>query len=101
METRNVSLTVLSPRGMLPKIEQVAAARSLSGLSGKKIGILNNTKSGGDEILSYIEKTLRKQIPDIELRTWRVPVGLSPDSKKPLLEQIAEYSDGVFALMGD
>jgi len=101
MQTPNLTLRVLNPRGRIPEIDEIPAVSSLGKLDGKKIGILNNAKGGGEEILSYIKEDLTRQIPDIELRTWRVPFALSPGEKEPRLKEITEYSDGVLALMGD
>ena len=101
MQTGKVEITVLNPRGTPPKVDKITAASPLSGLQGRKIGILNNMKSGGAALLSHIEEALRSVIPDIELRTWSVPFAASPEQKAPRLKEIAAYSDGVLALMGD
>jgi hypothetical protein len=101
MQTDGVAITVLNPRGLSPGGEKITAAAPLSGLQGKKIGILNNLKSGGAALLSHIEEALTSEVPDIELRTWRVPFAASPEEKAPRLKEMAGYSDGVFALMGD
>lgn len=101
MQTDDVTITVLNPRGLSPRVDRIAAASPLSGLQGKKIGILNNMKGGAAALLSHIEEALTSEIPNIELRTWRVPFAASPEEKAPRLKEIAQYSDGVFALMGD
>ena len=101
MQTHNITLRVLSPRGGRPEIDEISAVSPLGRLDGKKIGILNNAKSGGEEIISYIKEELQSRVPNIRLRDWRVPFALSPGKKEPRLKEIAEYSDGVLALMGD
>ena len=53
------------------------------------------------EILSFIDKALVEKVPDIQLRTWRVPFAMVPSEKEPRLKEIADYSDGILALMGD
>jgi hypothetical protein len=58
-------------------------------------------KSGGGALLPHIEEALKSEIPDIELRIWSVPFAASPEEKAPRLKEMAEYSDGVFAIMGD
>ncbi len=101
MQKGRVTLKVLNPRGKESEIAQISATQQLKDLSGKKIGILNNTKSGGNALLPYVEESLKRRIPYIELRTWNVPFMLSPDVKAPRLKEIADYSDGVIALMAD
>jgi hypothetical protein len=101
MQTSGMTLKVLNPRGRRPAIDEIPAVSPIGGLEGKKIGILNNAKGGGEEILSFIEKALTEKIPDIRLRTWRVPFAMIPSEKEPRLKEIADYSDGVLALMGD
>jgi hypothetical protein len=101
MEIRNVTLKVLNPRGMEPEISQTRATSQLSDLKGKRIGILNNTKSGGNELLPYVQGDLKRRIPDVEMREWDVPFMLAPESKAPRLKEIANYSDAVIALMAD
>jgi len=101
METSNVTLKVLNPRGTEPEISHAPATSQLSDMKGKKIGILNNTKSGGNELLPYVQADLKRRISDVEMHEWNVPFMLAPDSKAPRLKEIADYSDGVIALMAD
>ena len=95
------NLEVLSPRGRLPETETFDGSQSLGGLNGRKIGILNNSKSGGDLLLPYVLDAIRARTPDVEFREWRVPFMLDPAEKAPRLEEIAAESDGVIALTGD
>ena len=101
MQTPTTTLKVLNPRGGKPEIDDIPTVSPLGNLDGKKIGILNNAKGGGEEILSSIKENLKGRIPDIQMRDWRVPFALSPTEKEPRLKEIAAYSDGVLALMGD
>ena len=96
-----VTLRVLNPRAEVESVPQVSALPRLGNLTGKKIGILSNSKPGGEMLLPYLEEALKKRIPDVELRTWRVVFGRSPDVKEPMLKEVAGYGDGVIALMGD
>ena len=43
-----VTLKVFSPRAEVESVPQVSSSARLGDLTGKKIGILNNGKSGGD-----------------------------------------------------
>ena len=101
MGVSKVSLKVFNPRGELESIPQVSISPRLDKLTGKKIGILNNSKAGGEMLLPYLEEALKKRVPDAELRTWRVLFASPPDVKEPKLREIAEYADGVIALTGD
>ena len=101
MQRSPVTLKVLSPRGKVTGMTEVSLSPRLGDLNGKRIGVLNNTKSGGEMLLPYIMEALKRRFPTVQSRTWRIPVGLPPDHKEPKLREIAEYSDGVITLMGD
>jgi hypothetical protein len=101
MNTSEVTLEVLNPRGKIPEDIGISVLGRLSDLSGRKIGVLNNTKIDGDTLLPYLEESLRRRISAIQLLTWKVPYGLSLELKEPRLREIVEYSDGVIALLGD
>ena len=96
-----VTLQVLNPRAEVERMPQVSASPRLGSLTGRKIGILNNGKTGGEMLLPYLEETLKKRISDVELRTWVVPFARPPEVKEPILTEIAEYGDGVIVLIGD
>ena len=101
MQVSKVTLNVFNPRAEFESIPQVSVSPRLDKLTGKRIGILSNGKAGGEMLLPYLEEALKKRIPDIELRMWRVGFARLPDAKEPILKEIAEYADGVIALMGD
>ena len=101
MHESEVTLEVLSPRGRVVEKAGGATLGRLSDLSGRKIGVLNNTKSGGEMLLPYLEEALKRRIPTLQLRTWRIPFAFPPELKEPRINDIVEYSDGVIALMGD
>ena len=101
MESSRVTLKVLNPRGIVTERREVSLSNRLGDLNGKKIGVLNNTKIGGEMLLPYLIETLNKRSPTIQLRTWRIPTSLSPDQREPRVRELAEYSDGVIVLIGD
>jgi hypothetical protein len=101
MAGKHIRLEVMSPRGELPQAMEFPAARGLADLTGQKIGILNNTKSGGDLLLPYVLDSLKARHPGVVFREWRVPFQLDPAEKAPRLEELARYADGVIALTGD
>ncbi|MFC1967295.1 hypothetical protein ACFLV2_01440 [Chloroflexota bacterium] len=70
-------------------------------LEGKKIGVINNTKNGGEILWPFIEEELRKRYPKVEFREWRIGFAFVPEEKEPMLQEVTAYSDGVIAFMGD
>ncbi|MFC1965617.1 hypothetical protein ACFLWI_01530 [Chloroflexota bacterium] len=96
-----VTLRVFNPRAEIESTPPVSASPGLGSLAGRKIGILNNSKGGGDMLQPCLEKVLKRRFPDIEFRTWRVPFTESPDVKEPRLREIVEYGDGAIVMMAD
>ena len=101
MGDEKVILKVLNPRGKVPKRAESSLSAPLDSLNGKKIGILNNTKTGGEMLMPYFKESLQKRFPDIEFRTWKVHFAQSPEIKEPKLKEMAEWSDGIIAFNGD
>ncbi|MDO8472898.1 MAG: hypothetical protein Q7T05_03685 [Dehalococcoidia bacterium] len=97
----SVNLEVLNPRGNAVRHMQTPVSSSLKSLNGKKIGVLDNGKPAGKMLFPFVEEALKERFPDIQMRTWSVPLDLSPELKEPRLKEIAEYSDAVIALLGD
>jgi len=97
----SVILKLLNPRGTVDGAKQIRSSPRLRDLAGKKIGILNNGKAGGMMLLPYLKESLQKHHAGIELREWEVPLAWSEEVKEPVLNEIANHSDGVIALMGD
>ena len=95
-----VKLEVLDPRGELFTPPVTPINSRLNTLSGKKIGILNNTKPGADAFQPYMEKALKQAVPTVETKTWVIPYNAYPDKEKDL-KALAEWSDGVIGLLGD
>lgn len=96
-----MTLKVMNPRGEAEAIKKVALSPRLPSLQGRKIGILQNTKPGGDMLLPYVQDALKARFPGIEFRKWTVPHHMLPDEKTQALKEIVAYSDGVIALIGD
>jgi len=101
MQKENITLKVLNPKGEIQRVDEIQTVSGLGTLHGKKIGILNNTKTGGEELLDLVEDSLKQKVGDVKIQRWRVPFMLPSDTKNPRLKEIADYSDGVIALMGD
>ena len=97
----HLELRVLNPRGKVSRTPQSLVSPGLGKLTGKKIGILWNGKPMGEVLLPFVEEALKKQLPNTEIRKWIVPISQSDDLKAPKIKEIAEYADGVIALVGD
>ena len=95
------TLGVLSPVAPDEDIPQIAATATLRKFQGARIAILNNIKPGADMLQPYLEKELRKRIPDVEIKSWRVPFSTPQPEKDLMLAEIAEFADGVIAGVGD
>jgi hypothetical protein len=96
-----VELRVFNPRGEVAGDPRVPASPGLGDLGGKKIGILWNGKFMGGVLLPYLEEALKKRFRDVQFRQWLVPLAQSAEVKAPKIKEIADYSDGVIALIGD
>ena len=101
MADKKVSLEVLNPTGEVLEVPVLSSSPRLSRLAGKKIGLINNTKAGGETLIPYLKEALPKHFPDINLREWKLHFSLATDLKEPIIRDIVENSDGVIALMGD
>lgn len=95
-----VKLKVLDPRAEISTPPPVPISARLSSLSGKKIGILNNTKEGARAFQPYLEKMLKEVEPTVELKTWTIPYNDYATKEKDL-QEIAKWSDAVIGFIGD
>ena len=98
--TGPVRLEILDPRGELHTSPLSLIATRLSALEGKKIGILNNTKPGADALQPYLEQALMEAVSNIQIRTWVISYNAYPNKEEDL-NALAEWSDGVIAMLGD
>ncbi|MDO8567680.1 MAG: hypothetical protein Q7R57_03075 [Dehalococcoidales bacterium] len=96
-----ITLKVLNPRAEVEKAPEINASPRLNDLAGRKIALLKNGKSGAELLHPYLEDALKQSIPGVKLQTWLVPLSRTPEEKAPILKEIADYADGVIALIGD
>lgn len=101
MPESKVTLKVLNPRGRNTRMEKKPVSSRLGTLDGSKIGVLSNTKNGGEILWPFVEDALKRRASGVQFRTWRLHFGLPPEQKEPTLKEIAENSDAVIAFMGD
>lgn len=96
----NVEVKVLDPRAELLTQASVPINARLSTLEGKKIGILKNTKPGGDDFAPALMQVLKETYPRVEFKMWSVSYNDYP-AKANDLKEIATWSDAVIGMMGD
>lgn len=96
-----VTIEVLSPRGKVVRSLQTPVSSNLESLNGKKIGVLDNGKPAGKMLFPFVEEALKERFPTIQMRTWSIPLDLSPDLKENRINDIVACSDAVIALLGD
>lgn len=95
-----VELTVLDPRAELASAPATPINPRLAALTGKKIGIINNTKPGADSFQPYLLQVLKESYPNIEFKVWNISYNTYPNKTKDL-KAVAAWSDGVIGLLGD
>ena len=96
-----VKLQVMNPRGKTSQVVKKPISPRLETLESKKIGVINNTKSGGQILWPYVEADLKKRYPGIEFQSWRIGFAFLQERKEPLLREVADYADAVVGHMGD
>jgi len=95
-----VELKVLDPRAELMSAPATPINPRLATLSGKKIGIINNTKPGADSFQPYVLQVLKESYPNIAFKVWNISYNSYPNKAKDL-KAVAQWSDGVIGLLGD
>jgi hypothetical protein len=93
-------LKILEPRGEIFAPPAMPVTARLGTLTGRKIGILNNTKPGATAIQPFLEKALKAMHSDIEFKTFVISYNDYPGKGKDL-SALADWSDGVIGLLGD
>lgn len=101
MPGSTIKLEVLNPRARIHEKVQKTISERLDTLNGKKIGILDNGKPAAGLLTPYYEEALKRRFPNIQFRTWSVPLALKQELKEPRLKEMAHWSDAVIALTGD
>jgi hypothetical protein len=95
-----ITLNVLNPVSDVHVVNTSTSTR-LSSLEGKRIGILENNKPGALMLLPFLQQGIKKQVPHVEMRVWKIPRHWSEAEKEPLLREIAGYGDAFIGLMGE
>jgi hypothetical protein len=95
-----VELKVLDPRAELFTSPSVPISARLRTLDGKKIGILKNSKPGGDDFAPALMQVLKEVYPTIEFKLWSIPYNEYPNKDNDL-KALAACSDAVIGMLGD
>ena len=83
-----------------PERAEAATAKRVTGLDGKVVGLLNNGKVNGDQLLALVRDELatRYDIRDVVAMTKR---GASVVADDAMLEALASQCDVVVTAIGD
>jgi hypothetical protein len=92
-------LAVFDPRGRVDA-ERVALAPRISGLAGKRLGILDNTKWNANRLLRKTAALLQERHGVGELRYYKKE-SFSKVADPALVAEIAANSDIVLTAIGD
>ena len=65
MNSGNISLELMNPRGEIEKPPVYDPSPRVSDLSGKKIGLYSNGKHGVDHLYTVIENLLQERYPGL------------------------------------
>jgi hypothetical protein len=95
-----VALITLDPTGARP-VHQHSIAPRLSGLNGKRLGLLHNVKTNAKELVVDLGELLRARY-DVTLVGPMLTEGQSGMLAKPeQLQQLAKEADFVITAIGD
>ena len=96
----NIELKVVNPRGEIEPPPIFAPAPRLDTLSGKKIALVHNNKSGADTFLDAVEELLLKKYPDIEfIKGYTTNPNLAREPE--FYDEVAGKADGFIFGSGD
>ena len=95
----NVMLEVMNPRGELPPKPLFGIQRRVPDLAGKKIGLVDNTKTGTKLFFDRLEQELKDRFPTATILRFR-KTGYS-DVQSALYKEIAAKCDTFVLAMGD
>jgi hypothetical protein len=100
----NDSFSVLSPWAEADPVPARGISPRVTGLAGKKIGLLHNSKRSAEPILSVVESKLKVQIPVAQFSHFinSVPNEIAAESTaKDKFEDWVKSVDAVVAAVGD
>jgi len=102
MAAKTIKIEVLNPLGERKDPTVLPSRPRPADLTGKRIGILNNTKTGADFLQPHYEKALEEKFPAVKIKSWRLPyIFIDLAINRKTLKEVAENSDVVLVLVGD
>jgi hypothetical protein len=103
-DNSGIAYEVLSPWAEADPIPLRGLAPRLNGLSGKKIGLLRNSKRAADPILTVASRMLKEKYPDIQFCWFRGNTFSASELEKERLPEFEDWIksvDAVVAAVGD
>ena len=94
-----VTLEVMNPRGEISPKPLLGIQPRVSGLAGKKIGLVDNTKTGVKLFFDRLEQELKGRFPTATILRFR-KTGYS-DRQEALYKEVAAKSDTFIFAIGD
>ena len=82
-----------------PELESVALAPRPGDLTGKRLGLIDNTKANAAALLEAVAALLESELRPAEIVRRRVPATLPADDA--LLDELARECDLVIEAVGD
>jgi len=95
-----VTLEVLNPRGEIPPVPVAGLSPRLASLDGKKIGLIDNLKTGADRFLTALEEQLKEKAPGAAIIRYEKPESAIAFVPK-FYEQVAQECDAFIFATGD
>lgn len=97
-----VTLTVLNPRGEMPRPPARGLQPRLTSLEGKRIALVENGKAGAREFMDALEGLLKQRYPAITVLRMPKPEGSRfAFNAKEWYPEVAKLADGFAYGMGD
>lgn len=93
--TAEFTLEVLNPRGDIARPAYLAPNPRVMDLSGKKIGLYWNGKSGGNNLLDVLEGMLKEKYPTATIIQFRGTHQISDDMAADLAKEVDTFIYGV------
>jgi hypothetical protein len=94
-----VTLEVMNPRGEIPPVTVAGLSPRPATLDGKKIGFIDNNKTGADLFCTALEEQLKKKAPGVKVVRYQKPGAITFVPK--LYEQVAQECDAFIFATGD
>ncbi|WP_442595538.1 UGSC family (seleno)protein [Parapusillimonas sp. JC17] len=99
MKTKDGSVRVYDPRGIVRSVEMPTAARKAS-LDGLRLGVLDNSKWNANKLLRGAIDALKQEV-GFKAVNYYVKHSFSKDAAPELIAQIIQENDIVLTAIGD